>query len=134
MDDDSVKTDTALVHVDSDGMVTSVCLGLDGTINSTSQFFSLYNDCQPALFKNHFCLSTGECSMACRSASRVHGLGFSPACTERSVLYTSAPCKEYGDGITVRHYAELPPFALVYYAEGVSTSLMKQEKGLDPPF
>jgi hypothetical protein len=26
MDDDSVMTDTALVHIDSDGMVTSVCL------------------------------------------------------------------------------------------------------------
>jgi hypothetical protein len=39
MNDDSVETDTALVHIDLDGMVTSVCLGLDGTINSTHLFW-----------------------------------------------------------------------------------------------
>ncbi len=65
VDDDSVETDTALVHVYLDGMVTSVCLGPDGMINSISQISSSYTDCQPVLLKNHFCLSMGEGSMAC---------------------------------------------------------------------
>ncbi len=91
MDDDSVVTDTASVHVDSNGMVTSVCFGLDSTINSISQFFSSYTDCQPFLFKNRFCLSMGEDSMDCMTASSVHGFGFSLACTELSISYASAP-------------------------------------------
>jgi hypothetical protein len=134
MDNDSVETDTASVHVDSDGMVTSVLLGPDGTINSISQFFSFYTDCQPVLFKNHFCLSTGESSMFCMAASNAHGLGFSLACTEQSLSNTSVPCEEYGDRIPVQHYAELPPFVWGYYAKGISTSLMKQAKGLDQIF
>jgi hypothetical protein len=116
MDNDSVETDTALVHVDLDGTVTSVCLGL-------------YTVCQSVLFKNHFCLSTGEISMVCMAASSAHGLGFSPACTEKSVLYTSAPYAEYGDGIPVQHYAEPPPFGWAYYGKNVSISLTKQAKG-----
>jgi hypothetical protein len=36
MDHDSVETNTASVHVDLDYMVTSVCLGPDGMINSIS--------------------------------------------------------------------------------------------------
>ncbi len=64
----------------------------------------------------------------------MQGLGVSPACTEWSVLYAPAPCEDYGDRIPVPCYAELPPIAWVYYAKGVSTSLMKQAKGLDPPF
>ncbi len=80
-----METDTALVHVDLDGIVTSVCLGPDGMINSISQISSSYTDCQPVLLKNHFCLSMGEGSTACMAASSVHGLGFSSACTERCV-------------------------------------------------
>ncbi len=34
MDDDSIDTEAALVHIDSDGTITSICLGPDGTINS----------------------------------------------------------------------------------------------------
>jgi hypothetical protein len=60
MDDDSVETDIALTHIDSDGMVTGVRLDLDGTINSISRNFSAYTDCQSVLFKNRFCLSMGE--------------------------------------------------------------------------
>jgi hypothetical protein len=59
-DDDSVETDIAPTHVDSDGTVTSIRLGPDGTINSMSRFFSSYTDCQPALPENPFCLHTGE--------------------------------------------------------------------------
>jgi hypothetical protein len=40
VDNDSVEIDTALVHVDLDGTMTSVCLGPDGMINSISQIFS----------------------------------------------------------------------------------------------
>ncbi len=36
MDDDSIEMELALIYIDSDGMVTSICLGLNGTINSTS--------------------------------------------------------------------------------------------------
>jgi hypothetical protein len=36
MDDDSVETEADSVHVGSDGMVTSICLGLDSMINSIS--------------------------------------------------------------------------------------------------
>jgi hypothetical protein len=111
VDNDSVEMDTTLVHVDSDGMVTSVCLGPDGTTNSISQIFSSYTDCHPVLFKNHFCLSMGDDSMDCMAASSVHGLGFSPAYTERAVSYASAPCEEYGDGAPVQRYAKLPPVA-----------------------
>ena len=41
VDDDSVEMDTSntLVHVDSNGTVTSVCLGPDGTINSIKAYF-----------------------------------------------------------------------------------------------
>ncbi len=41
-----------LVHVGSDGMVTSMGVGPDGTINSISQIFSSYTDCWPVLCKN----------------------------------------------------------------------------------
>jgi hypothetical protein len=129
-----VETDIASTQVDSDGTVTSVYLGLDGMINSSSHFFSLYTDCQSVLFKNRFCLSMEEDSVECTAASSVHGLEFSPACTKRSVPYVSAPCAEYRDGVLVQHYAELPPGVWVYYAKGVSTRLVKQTKGLDPPF
>jgi hypothetical protein len=58
VDDDSVETDgTTSVHVDSNGMVTSVRLGPDSTINFIRRIFSSYTDCQPVLFKNRFCLS-----------------------------------------------------------------------------
>jgi hypothetical protein len=36
MDDDSVKSEMASVHVGMDGTVTSICLRLNGTINSIS--------------------------------------------------------------------------------------------------
>jgi hypothetical protein len=80
MDDDSIDMESALVHVDLDGTVTSICLGPDGKINSISRFFSAYTDCQPVLFKNRFCLSTGEDSTEGMAASSANGLGFSPAC------------------------------------------------------
>jgi hypothetical protein len=134
VNNDSVEMDTTLVHIDMDGMLTSVCLGPDGTINSISQIFSSYTDCHPVLFKNHFCLSMGDDSTDCMAASSVHGLGFSPACTERAVSYASAPCEEYEDGTPVQRYAKLPPVAWAYYAKGVSTRLMKQAKGLDPVY
>jgi hypothetical protein len=35
-DDDSVETETDSVHVGSDGTVTRMCVGTDGTINSIS--------------------------------------------------------------------------------------------------
>ncbi len=54
MDDDSVETDTALVHVDLDGMVTSVCLGLDGMIKSISRFFSSYYVSHNSIFLLRF--------------------------------------------------------------------------------
>ncbi len=34
MDNDSIETETVSVHVGLDGMVTSMCVGLDGTIKS----------------------------------------------------------------------------------------------------
>ncbi len=131
-DDDSVESDIAPTHVDSDGTVTSVHLGPDGTINSISQFFSSYTDCQPVLPENPFCLSTGEDSAECAMASRANGLRFSPACTEQPVPHVTAPCEEYGDDMPVRRYIALPPVAWAYYAKGVSTRLVKQAKGLDP--
>ncbi len=36
MDDDSIETETDSVHVGSDGTVTRMCVGTDGTINSIS--------------------------------------------------------------------------------------------------
>ncbi len=51
MDDDSVETNIASTHVDSNGTVTSVRLGPDGMINSISRIFNVYTDCQPVLFK-----------------------------------------------------------------------------------
>ncbi len=36
MDNDSIETETDSVHVGSDGTVTSMCVGPDGTINSIS--------------------------------------------------------------------------------------------------
>jgi hypothetical protein len=132
MNDDTVETDTALVHIDSDGTVTSVCLGPDGMINSIRHIFSSYTDCQPVLFKNHFCLSMGEASTERTAASGAYSLGFSPACTGRAVSYALAPCEEYGDGMPLQHYAQLQRVAWAYYAKGVSTRLMKQAKGLDP--
>ncbi len=81
-----MEIDKASVHVDLDGMVTSVGLGLDGTINSFSRFFSLYTDGQLVLFKNRFSLSTGESSAACVAASSAHGLGFSLAILRVSLL------------------------------------------------
>ena len=36
-DDDSIETETESVHVGSDGTVTRVCVGTDGTINSISR-------------------------------------------------------------------------------------------------
>ncbi len=68
------------------------------TINSISRIFSSYTDCWPVLFKNRFCLSTGEDSTDCTAASRTHGLGFSPAYTERAVSYTSVPMRSTGMG------------------------------------
>ncbi len=91
MDDDSVETDTALVHIDMDGMVAGVCLCLNSTTNSISRFFSLYTDCPPVLFKNRFCLSMGESSMACTAASSALDLRFSPACTEHGQSRTRRP-------------------------------------------
>ncbi len=134
VDDDSVEMDTSTtsVHVDSNGMVTSVRLGLDGRINSIRQaYFSSYTDCQPVLFKNRFCLSMGEDRKA-HMAAGAYSLGFSPGCTEWAVSYALASCEEYGDGMPVQHCVQLPPVAWVYYAKGVSTRLMKQAKGLDP--
>ncbi len=52
MNDDSVETySTTSVHVDSNGTVTSVRLGLDSTINSIKRIFSSYTDYQPVLFR-----------------------------------------------------------------------------------
>jgi hypothetical protein len=134
VDNDSVETDTSTtsVHVNSNGMVTSVCLGPDGMVNSIRHIFSLYTDCQPFLFKNHFCLSMGEDSTARTAASGAYSLGFSPACTGWAVSYAPAPCEECGDGAPVQPYTQLPPVAWAYYAKGVSSRLMKQAKGLDP--
>ncbi len=100
MDDDSVEMDTSTtsVHEDSNGTVTSVCLGPDGTINSIRCIFSSYTDCQPVLFKNRFCLSMGEDSTAHTAASGAYILGFSLACTGWAVSYALAPCEEYGAG------------------------------------
>jgi hypothetical protein len=36
MDNDSIETETDSVHVGSDGTVTRICVGTDGTINSIS--------------------------------------------------------------------------------------------------
>jgi hypothetical protein len=123
-DDDSVEKDTASTHVDSDGTVTSVRLGPDGTINSISRFFSSYTDCQPVLPENSFCLRTGEDSTECAVASSANGLGFSPACTEQPVPHATASCEEYVDDIPVQRYAVLPPVAWACYAKGVSTKLV----------
>jgi hypothetical protein len=102
VDDDSVETDsTTSVHVDSNGTVTSVCLGPDGTINYIRRIFSSYTDCQPVLFKNRFCLSMVEDSTARTAASDAYSLGFSPACTERAASYALAPHEEYGNGTPV---------------------------------
>jgi hypothetical protein len=68
------------------------------------------------------------------AASSVHGLGFTPACTERPVSYTSVSYGKYGDRIPVRDYAMLPLVTWEYYAYGLFTSLMKQAEELDPPF
>ena len=52
VNDDSVETySTTSVHVDSNGTVTSVRLGLDSTINSIKRIFSSYTDYQPVLFR-----------------------------------------------------------------------------------
>jgi hypothetical protein len=110
IDDDSVETDSALVHVDMDGMVAGVCLCLISTTNSISRFFSLYTDCQPVLFKNRFCLSMEESSIACTAASSALDLGFSPACTERGQSRMRRPpvksmgmeC-QYGTMLSYRH-------------------------------
>jgi hypothetical protein len=120
VNDDSVELDTTTVHVDLDGTVTSFCLGLDGTINSISQRFSSYTDCQLVFFKNYFCLSTGEDSRDYTPASSAYGLGSSPDCNEWAVSYTLAPCEEYGNGTPVQQYVKLPPVAWEYYAKGFS--------------
>ncbi len=85
VDDDSVEIDTASKHVDWDGMVASVCLGLDGMINCISRIFSSYTDCQPVLFKNHFCLGTRESSTAWTAARRDH----SPWCSRMVCLLST---------------------------------------------
>ncbi len=61
-DDDSIETETDLVHVGSDGTVTRMRVGPDGTVNSISRIFSSYTDCLPVLCKNRFWTGTGECS------------------------------------------------------------------------
>jgi hypothetical protein len=52
MVNDSVETEMDSVHVGSDGMVTSMCIGPHSMINSISRFFSSYTDCLPVLCKN----------------------------------------------------------------------------------
>ncbi len=96
--------------------------------------FSSYSDGHPVSLKNCFCLDTGKRSTDYTTASSVPGLGCSPALS--SLVRTLALCEEYGDGMPVRHYAKLlvPPVAWVYYAKGISTGLIKQARGLDPPF
>jgi hypothetical protein len=63
----------------------------------------------------------GEDSTKGTAASSANGLGFSPASTEWSVPYVSDTCEEYGDGIPIQQYIELPPTAWAYYAKGIST-------------
>ena len=107
-DDDSVERDTASTHVDSDGTVTSVRLGPDGTINSISRLFSSYTDCQPVLPENPFCLRTGEDCTECAVASSANGLGFSPACTEQPVPHATASCEVARSPVRFRRISFCP--------------------------
>jgi hypothetical protein len=71
--------------------------------------------------------------MVYTAASSTNGLGFSPASTESSDMYGSAPSTRYGEGLPAQRSTYVQPFAWAYYAKGVSIKLVKQAKGLDPP-
>jgi hypothetical protein len=71
--------------------------------------------------------------MAYTPTSSANGLGFSPASTESLDVYGSAPYTRNGNELPAQRSAYVQPFAWAYYAKGVSTKLMKQAKGLDPP-
>ncbi len=98
-DDDSIETETDSVHVGSDGTVTRMCVGTDGTINSISRTFSSDTDCLPVLCKNHFWMSSGEGSTRYMPSLSTNGLGFSPAGAESSDGYGRALNTRYGDGL-----------------------------------
>ncbi len=91
--------ETASVHIGSDGTVTRMCVGTNGTINSISQTFSSYTDCLPVLCKNRFWMSTGEVSTRYAPSLSTNGLGFSPAGAESSDGYGRALNTMYGDGL-----------------------------------
>jgi hypothetical protein len=112
MDDDSVATDTASVHVDLDGTVTSVHLDLESMINSIHQIFSF--------------LGMGESSMAYTTASSAHGLGFSLASSECLPRTCWPPLWSTG--------TEYQCSTRLSYHRWRGRRLMKQAKGLDPPF
>ncbi len=67
------------------------------------------------------------------AASSANGLGFSPAGAESSDAYGSVPSTSYGDRLPAQRSAFVRSFAWAYYANGVSSKLWKQAKGLDPP-
>jgi hypothetical protein len=133
VDDDSVENDLASVHIDWDGMVTSIQIDHNGTINSISRFFSSYSDCQPVSLKNRFCLDNGKSSTDYMTASSAHGLGISLACTDQSILYASALCGEYGDGIDIRSDLRnwMPDTGLSSHFTPCLLDLKEVEEGLD---
>ena len=131
-DDDSIEMETESVHVGSDGTVTRMCVGTDGTINSISRTFSSYTDCLPVSCKNPFWMSMGEGSTRYAPGFSTNGLGFSPAGAESSDGYGRALNTTYGDGPPAQRSDYVRPFAWAYYTKGVSSKLWKQAKGLDP--
>ncbi len=126
VDDDSIEMETDLVHLGLDGTVTSIHLDPDSN-------FYLIPGLSVCLLQEPLWLGTGKCGTAYMPTASALGLGFSPAGTESSDVYGSAPYTSYSDGLPVQHSAKVEQFAWAYYAKGVSTHLVKQSKGLDPP-
>jgi hypothetical protein len=103
-------------------MVTRMCVGTDGMINSISRTFSSYTDCLPVLCKNHFWTSTGEGSTRYAPSLSTNGLGFSPAVAESSDGYGRARNTRYGAGLPAQCSVYVQLFTWAYYAKGVSTN------------